>query len=238
MATDSNQELIYRYLMRFEDGQKKSFSIRIDKASNNFIADATSQVPFWAEIDYERCSNCTLVKSACAVCPIASNLMPLLEFCSDLISFSSVDYKIITPERTMIGNTSMQRLLSSMLGLVIATSPCPHTEYLKPMARFHLPLASELETVFRTASTFLLGQYFRHQAGLPHTLELDKLTAIYDNLKIINRALAKRLRAASSQDASTNAIILLDVLSQSVTWSIEDGLDELRHLFQRYERGS
>jgi len=238
MATESEQEFIYQYLMRFEDGQKKSFLIRIDKASNNFIAATPADLPFWADIEYQQCSNCTLVTSACACCPIAINLMPLLELCSDLISFSNVDYKIITPERTMIGNTSMQRLLSSMLGLIIATSPCPHTEYLKPMARFHLPLASELETVFRTTSTFLLGQYFRRQAGLPATLELDKLTEIYDNLKIVNRALAKRLRAASSQDASINAIILLDVLSQSVTWSIEDGLEELRHLFQRYERDS
>jgi hypothetical protein len=104
------------------------------------------------------------------------------------------------------------------------------------MARFHLPLASELETIYRTTSTFLLGQYFLHKADLPFTQNLDKLTEIYDNLKIVNRSLAKRLRAASNQDASINAIILLDVLTQSVTWSIEDGLEELRHLFQRYER--
>jgi hypothetical protein len=236
MATDSSQEFIYQYLMRFEDGHKKSFSIHIDKANNNFISAGQTDLPFWSEIDYQRCSNCTLLKSDCSFCPVATNLIPLLELCSDIVSFSNVDYRIDTPERTIIGNTSMQRLLSSMLGLVIATSPCPHAEYLKPMARFHLPLASELETIYRTTSTFLLGQYFLHKADLPFTQNLDKLTEIYDNLKIVNRSLAKRLRAASNQDASINAIILLDVLTQSVTWSIEDGLEELRHLFQRYER--
>lgn len=235
MATDSSLEFIYQYSMRFQDGQKKSFAIRINKASNNYISSVQTNLPFWSELEYERCSNCTLSKNDCAFCPVATNLIPLLELCSDIVSFSNVDYKIITPERTIIGNTSMQRLLSSMLGLVIATSPCPHSEYLKPMARFHLPLASELETIYRTTSTFLLGQYFLRKAGLPYTQELDKLTEIYDNLKIVNRALAKRLRAASHQDASINAIILLDVLSQSVTWSIGDGLEELRHLFQRYE---
>lgn len=116
----------------------------------------------------------------------------------------------------------------------MATTPCPHTEYLKPMARFHLPLASPEETIYRTTSMFLLAQYFRHKDGLNASLELEELTGIYQNLQVVNRALARRFRAAISEDATLNAIILLDLLSQSVTWSIEDGLEELRPLFKRY----
>jgi len=120
------------------------------------------------------------------------------------------------------------------LGLIMATSPCPHTEYLKPMAQFHLPLASPDETIYRTTSMFLLAQYFLHKDGLEATLELDKLTDIYQNLQVVNRALTRRFKAAISEDATINAIILLDLLSQSVTWSIEDGLEHLRYLFKRY----
>ena len=43
-----------------------------------------------------------------------------------------------------------------------------------------------------------------------------------------------RFRAAIKQDATVNAIILLDLLSQAVTWSIEDQLDELQPLFKDY----
>jgi len=63
---------------------------------------------------------------------------------------------------------------------------------------------------------------------------LDHLTAIYQNLQIVNRALAKRLKAAVTEDATINAVILLDLLSQAVTWSIEDGLEEIRYLFKSY----
>jgi len=60
------------------------------------------------------------------------------------------------------------------------------------------------------------------------------LTEHYASLAIINRALANRIRSAIKQDATVNAIILLDLLSQAVTWSIEDQLDELKPLFNSY----
>jgi hypothetical protein len=42
------------------------------------------------------------------------------------------------------------------------------------------------------------------------------------------------LRSAITEDGAVNGIILLDLLSQSVSWSIEDGMEELRYLFKRY----
>jgi hypothetical protein len=140
----------------------------------------------------------------------------------------------MTLERTISGNTTVQRALSSILGLIMATSTCPHTEFLRPMAHFHLPLATPDETIYRTTSMFLLAQYFLHKDGLDATLELDKLTEKYQQLQAVNRSLARRFKAAISEDATVNAIILLDLLSKSVTWSIEDGLEELRYLFKTY----
>jgi hypothetical protein len=63
---------------------------------------------------------------------------------------------------------------------------------------------------------------------------LQGLTEIYRNLQIVNRALAERIRAAISEDATVNAIVLLDLLSNAVAWSIEDNLKEFKNLFSRY----
>ena len=231
----AEQNLFFHYKLTLSDGKVLEFTLEIDGATETFIPAIDQSPPFWSQLDYQQCENCPLSKEQSPQCPVAINLMPLIELCSSLVSYENVKMELITSERTVShDNTTLQRVLSSILGLIMATTACPHTEYLKPMARFHLPLASPEETIYRTTSMFLLAQYFRHKAGLTTTLELDELTDIYHNLQVVNRALARRFRAAISEDATLNAIILLDLLSQSVTWSIEDGLEELRYLFKRY----
>lgn len=236
MALDHSDQSswVFLYKLLFADGNRLEFPIHIDKASNSFIPAAQTSAPDWAALEYQQCGNCPLLKSEVPLCPVAINLVPLIELCGSMKSYQTVGLEVVTPERTISGETTVQRVISSILGLIIATSACPHTEFLKPMARFHLPLASDDETVYRTTSMFLLAQYFLHKDGKPFTMELEQLSGIYKELQTVNRALARRLKAAISEDAAVNGIILLDLLTQSVTWSIEDGLDGIRYLFKRY----
>lgn len=229
-----DHRLNFLYRLEFSESKLIEFPIEIDQSSTTLIPPDHLAPPYWANLEFEQCSNCTLRKETTPFCPVATNLIPLLKLCSAIPSYETLKIEVITPERTISGKTTMQRALSSMLGLIMATSSCPHTEYLKPMARFHLPLASENETLYRTASTYLLAQYFRRKDGLEFSLELNHLSEIYENLKIINRALAKRFKVAIKEDATVNAIILLDLLSQAVSWSIEDDLEELKYLFEGY----
>lgn len=234
LEESGESQLQFLYKLAFADGKILEFPINIDKASNRFIPQNDEAAPAWAALDYHQCSNCPLAKTDVPLCPVAANLVPLIDLCGAMTSYQAVRMEVVTPERSISGDTSVQRVLSSILGLIIATSPCPHTEYLKPMARFHLPLASEDETIFRTASMFLLAQYFLYKEGKAFSLDLDNLTNIYKELMILNRALAGRLRTVITEDGAVNGIILLDLLSQSVSWSIEEGLEELRYLFKRY----
>jgi hypothetical protein len=120
------------------------------------------------------------------------------------------------------------------MGLVIATSGCPYTVYLKPMARFHLPLAGEEETIYRAASMYLLAQYFRRGAGMPEDGSLAGLKQIYRDLQVVNTAMAERLRAVAEQDSAVNALVLLDLFAKTVPYSIEDFLADVRYLFEPY----
>ncbi|HKJ07570.1 MAG TPA: hypothetical protein VKA76_00635, partial [Gammaproteobacteria bacterium] len=142
-----------------------------------------------------------------------------------------------TPERTVTTNTTLQRGLSSLVGLVLATSGCPHAAFFRPMARFHLPLADENETIYRATSMYLLAQYFVHREGREADLGLSGLTAIYNDVQTINRALAERLRVACEQDAPVNAVVLLDVIAKAMPLTIGSQLAELRHLFRAYLAG-
>ena len=120
------------------------------------------------------------------------------------------------------------------MGLIMATSGCPHTSFFKPMARFHLPLASADETIYRATSMYLLAQYFLRKQGQETDLELEGLAKIYHNIQLINKALAERLRAITDKDSAINALILLDIFAQTLPYAIEDSLEEVRYLFTPY----
>ena len=225
--------LVYSYQFNFPDKESIELNIEVDSLTVT-LQPNDEELPFWTALDFNQCSNCPLNIEKNAFCPVAKNLVPLLNVSNSLVSYDEVNVIITTADRTISANTTMQRAMSSILGLIMATSPCPHLEFLKPMARFHLPLASEEETIYRTTSMYMLAQYFRHQQGMSFEMGFKGLTENYAKLKIINRALANRIRAAIKQDATVNAIILLDLLSQAVTWSIEDQLDELQPLFKSH----
>jgi len=116
------------------------------------------------------------------------------------------------------------------MGLVMAVSGCPHTVCFKPMARLHLPLATEEETTYRTASMYRLAQYY---TGVAET-GLEGLKQIYQNIHQVNMAVAKRIRSAASADASINAVIFLDMFTKSVPYNIDESIEIIRPLFQGY----
>jgi hypothetical protein len=127
--------------------------------------------------------------------------------------------------------TTAQRAVSSLMGLVMATSGCPHMSFLKPMARYHLPLATAEETIFRAVSTYLLEQYFRHKQALSVDLDLENLKKIYAEIRIVNIAMTSRLRTLCVQDSAINAVVLLDIFAKLLPSSVEESLEEIRYLF-------
>ena len=118
------------------------------------------------------------------------------------------------------------------MGLLIATSGCLDTEFLRPMARFHQPVADELETAFRAVSTYLLAQYLAAQRGHPEDETIDGLRARYRRINDINQAFCQRLRRAVQADAVPNAMIILDCFAKAVPGMLDDALSELAGLFE------
>lgn len=53
-------------------------------------------------------------------------------------------------------------------------------------------------------------------------------------MQTINCAVAQRLRGATANDSSVNAIVNLDSFVQIVPFAIEESLEELRYLFSPY----
>ena len=221
---------------RFElPGQAPAcFVLSFDSESMVPLTPLCEPSPFWAQLDFHRCPHCPLLSAEVPNCPAAARLADLLAWSSALVSHESLHLTVVTPERTTVADTTAQRAVSSLMGLIMATSGCPYSAFLRPMARFHLPLSSEAETIYRAASMYLLAQYFVERQGRPADMTLKALQGHYENLHRVNLALCNRMRAAVTQDSSINAVIVLDCFAKALPATIEDALCELEPLFHSY----
>jgi hypothetical protein len=227
-----NATLDFEYIFIFPDDKRNKFLIRLDSKTLNYIPDKKNKRFEWAKLENEKCKNCTLESKTTPYCPIALNLLDILPTFVNANSFEKVNVMVKTLERTYSAKTSVQNGLSSMLGIYMVTSGCPIMSKLKPMVRHHLPFATVEETVFRAASAYLLGQYFKHKKGQKADLDLKGLIKIYNEIQKVNLGMADRLRSLRSKDANINALIILDVFAKELPSNIEQSLKLLEYLFE------
>lgn len=223
-----------RYCFTLVDGSQEVFNLELDAQTLQLIGNIPEILPSWTNLDFHQCQNCPLSVDTHPHCPQAVNLVNIVEPFDRLLSYDQIYVEITTEERSISQDTTAQEGIGSLMGLVIATCGCPHTAFFKPMARFHLPLASEEETIYRATSMYLLAQYFSRKEGQDADLELEGLTEIYRNIHIVNTAVAERLRAASETDSALNAIVLLDMYALTLPMVIEKSLEKIRYLFTPY----
>lgn len=226
------EKIFYNYQFDFPDGHQKQFRVDFDNKSLRSELPDGNQYPDWSQLDFNQCLNCPLTSEDYLYCPLAVNLVPIIYWCKDLASYDEVDVVITSAEREVRAHTSLQRAISSLLGLLMSSSACPKMKFLRPLARFHLPLATHEETIFRAVSATFLKEYFNDNGNKINKDPLGELKQQYQELQNINRFIAERIRNAIKRDAAVNAIVLLDVLSKKVSFSIDDSLQEIRYLFE------
>ncbi len=228
-------QIQYRYTL--PNGQFEVFDLKLDANDGRLLNTAPAMAPEWAQLTFQQCNHCPLDSKQHKYCPMALHLIDVVERTTELGSQERVYVDVTLPDRTIYRHTTAQNGLSAMIGLISATCGCPHTVFFRPMARFHLPMASVDETVLRATSMYLLAQYFRKQQGLEAQLDLGGLQEIYQRLEVINLAMIERLKQAQNKrhDASAaNAFFVLSVFSQAVPLNLEESLQPIKSLFAPY----
>jgi hypothetical protein len=223
-----------RYRFDLPDGSKKHVDLNFDPLNFRLTNEAPAEPPFWTELKFCQCANCPLNTEEHTHCPSALHMAPAVEPLKELVSFDAVSVTVTQAERTVHAQTTAQQAMSSVLGLIMATSGCPWTDRLRPMARFHLPFASEAETVYRSVCMFLLA---RELVGAGEAPGFATLKDLYENLHVVNRDMSRRLGAATRTDPARNAMALLDTYTTLLPAALESSLQELKPLFDAW-RGS
>ena len=191
-------------------------------------------LPDWTRLGFHQCSHCPLSTEEHRYCPYAAALVEPARVTSMRASHEPVTVTVTSRSRTITADTTLQRAMGSLLGLIGPFSGCPVTRILRPMARFHLPLSSPDETLFRSFGTYLLGQYLRQRQGLDADWQMASLSQVYGDLRRLNHGMSSRLRASQDEDAGVNSFVLLDLLAADVSYALEAYDGELDESFREF----
>lgn len=224
----------YRFLL--PDGSRELFDLFFDTKDFRLLNPHPLKLPFWTELNCNQCENCPLKVSESPHCPVAVHLVAVIERLEKVVSYDQVRVDVQTAERLVSQETTAQQALSSLLGLIMASSGCPRTAFLRPMARFHLPLASEPETIYRSLSMYALAQLLHANGAVRTDVTAGDVFAglkkAYEQLHKVNRGIARRLGAATGNDPARNAVVLLDAYTTLLPNALEQSLVDMRQLFE------
>jgi hypothetical protein len=222
------------YVVDFLDGQQ--LVIPLDLDSNSLALQlSVESPPEWAKLEFEQCPNCPLDPETHEYCPIAVNMSGALMVFNDYLSYEMVSVTIETADRRYQKKVALQDAISSLIGIIMATSGCPVMDHLRPMVRTHLPFASRTESVYRVISMYLMAQYFRKQRGMEPDWDLKNLVELYDEIGKVNHAFSNRMFAQYEKDANINALVILKYVAELLTGTLQNNsLDDMESFFSTW----
>lgn len=222
-----------QYTFTFDDGVELKFNVDLDRVFDP-RADH-SAAPDWTRLGNNQCTNCPLSKSDYSHCPAAVDLDHVARDFQRIPAHMKAQVTVVTPEREYTKRTSLEEGVRALMGLIMASSSCPVFGELKANARNHLPFASQEEYIIRSASMYLLRQYFVMKEGGQPDWELKGLVKLNERLQLVNHAFWQRVVGAFQNDSNSKALLSFFSLSSSVTASLDAQMNKVKPIFLRSE---
>lgn len=227
--------LNYTYTFRLKSGLEKAFHVAVDKSSLSIIYQNSGSFPEWTKLKNFRCSHCILDPKVHEYCPLAINLVDIIQTFQDYNSFDEAEIVVETENRNYSKVTSVQSGVSSMLGIRMVTSGCPVMGKLKPLIPTHLPFASLEETEMRVLSSYLLAQYVKWKKGGEPDWEMTNLINIYEDIRILNHNVSKKIADLEKKDVSINSLIVLNNFADYVSFTLDEKmLEDFETIFKEF----
>src|SRR5271170_6571454 len=111
---DNVLKIDYEFALR--DGRKKQFSVRLQKPSLQLIVENTSTVRQWTKLEHHQCTNCPLSPATHPHCPIAANLVDIIESFKDSLSIEEADIVIRSESREYHKRSTVQYGIGALMG--------------------------------------------------------------------------------------------------------------------------
>ena len=225
-----------KYIFEINDECIKQVDLTLSFPDLSLIKDVGDSHPNWAKLSCHKCPCCNLDESSNKFCPVALNMVSVINEFNTYLSYKEVTLKIITDEREFKKAVLMQEGLSSLFGIIMTTSGCPILDKLRPMVFTHLPFATGEETAYRVMSMYVLAQYFVKKYGNEPDWELKGLIQLYKDIALLNEHFIKRFSDdEGASDAHLNAIVKLSCFSiYTISMIEENWVVDLEKIFHTY----
>lgn len=232
IAPVEEETLWIRYRFDFSDGSSKEFLMELEKPGLQMLRKPGMPLPEWTKLTHHQCPNCPLHTTTHLYCPIAVNLVDVIEAFTDVISHEEADVEVITESRKYSARINVTHAVGSLIGIFMATSGCPIMDRLKPMVLTHLPFPTTEESVYRVISMYLMAQYFRFKNGHSADWSLEKFGEFFEAVTLVNQSFVRRLTSFVEKDVSLNAVVLLNCFATAAKRVIAcERLEEVEQMF-------
>lgn len=209
------------YNLILKNGKEYAFEVDIDRPDHTEKTNNEIHA-FWTKLDYHQCSNCPLQILSHTHCPVALDIEEIARKFEDIASIEQANVWVHSKNRSYFKNCDVQEALKSLFGLSMASGCCPILSRLKPLVYFHLPFASQDETLHHLVGMYLIKQYLIHREGKTDPdWDLKGIEKLYEELETVNVHLMERLRNASKKDANANAFYIFVTLTSLIVMNIK-----------------
>ncbi len=228
----------FHYKFTSPQRRVREFRVHLHPQTLGLLTTGRAAYPDWTRLTHHRCTNCPLGPEETLLCPVAANLVEVVEAFKDAVSYEQTEIEIATANRTYKKQAPLQDGLSALVGIYMVTSGCPLLDKLRPMVQTHLPFATLEETIYRAIAMYWLAQFFRKHRGQEPDWELDGLAKIYQEIITVNSCFHQRLLEVQIGDAGLNALIRLDCYARFTSGRVlRKNLEEIEQLFHTYLEG-
>jgi len=217
-----------------ELAENKTVYYQVDMNRKYDTKEQEKESLFWTHLDFHKCPVCTLDSTKSKKCPVALDIMDVINLFQTIKSYEYVQVTVNTNERTYFKECDAQMVVGSLFGLIMATSSCPVLSKLKSMAIFHLPFATYEETLQRAIGLYLLEDYLKTRNGDKPDYELTGLKKLYEELAVLNKSLKNRISEASIEDSTVNAIVNFFSLSILIEKSLNEQVEDLKQYMEMF----
>lgn len=228
----------FRYRFTSPEKQVREFTVRLDPGTLGLIPTPRDAYPEWTRLTFQQCTNCPLRPETHERCPVAANLVEVVEHFTDAHSYEQTDVEISTANRTYVKRVPLQDGLSALVGIYMVTGGCPILDKLRPLVYTHSPFGSFQETTYRAIAMYWLAQLFLKRRGQEPDWELEGLVKIYEEIVTVNSCFHLRILDVHVADAGLNALIQLDCYAQFTNrLRLRKALGEIERIFHAYLDG-
>lgn len=88
--------ITFHYRFKLDNGLEKNFTIQLDHDTLSVVPAEKRSYPEWTELKFHQCPTCPLNEEQHKHCPIAVNLVDVVEFFRDSISHDKADILVET----------------------------------------------------------------------------------------------------------------------------------------------